>query len=195
MRAAGDPAGRTLGGVETEEMDATTERTASPERDESEPVSTHPPTKLDALYVQCMPEAVGLGYLLTGDREVAEEIGDEAFVRGAGRFEHRLGRVRYPTWLRRSVVTVFLLRERRAELEQVEPGTDEAATEAPSAVWAAVLSLPPRERAAVVLRHCRGLSDEEVGESLRCGVRTARATVARGLAMLEDLRKERPEGQ
>ena len=167
-------------------MDATTERAAGPGRDGANPAPNDEPTGLDALYMQCMPEAIGLAYLLTGDEEVARELGEEAFVRGAGRFEHRLGRVRFPTWLRRSVVTVFLLRERRAELERLDE--DEGSGEEVAAgdgLWPAVLALPPRERAAVVLRHCRGLSDEEVGEVLRCSIRAARALVARGLSMLD----------
>src|SRR5207247_4316300 len=116
--------------LETEEMDATTEQTSGSIQVEQENPSTDPPGKLDALYVQSMPEAVGLAYLLTGDLDLATEIGEEAFVRGAGRFEHRLGRVRFPTWLRRSVVTVFLLLERRAEAD----GTDRTEGDVPAPV-------------------------------------------------------------
>ena len=48
-----------------------------------------------------------------------------------------------------------------------------------------MLGLPPGERTAVVLRYCRGLSDEEVAEVMRCSVQTARTMIARGLEMLE----------
>src|SRR6266581_274 len=85
---------RDLRRKKTEEMDATAERTAP--AGSPEPGSTGDPGGLSALYVRCMPEAVGLAYLLTGDEELARDIADEAFVRGAGRFEHRLGRVRFP---------------------------------------------------------------------------------------------------
>jgi DNA-directed RNA polymerase specialized sigma24 family protein len=41
--------------------------------------------KLEALYRRHGPEAVRLAYLLTGDREVAEDLAQEAFVRVARR--------------------------------------------------------------------------------------------------------------
>jgi RNA polymerase sigma factor (sigma-70 family) len=169
-------------------MDATTGLTGGSGRDHGERSPTEEPAPLDVLYVQCMPEAIGLAYLLTGDEVLAGELAEEAFVRGAGRFEHRLGRARFPTWLQRSVVTMFLLRERRADSEPVDADEADSSTEEANrsdGLWLALLELPPRERAAVVLRHCRGLSDEQVGEVMRCGARVARAIVARGLSLLD----------
>jgi RNA polymerase sigma factor (sigma-70 family) len=169
-------------------MDTTTERAAGSDRDHAEPAPTEEPDPLAALYLQCMPEAIGLAYLLTGDVELARELGEEAFVRGVGGFEHRLGRAGFPTWLQRSVVAVFLLRERRANLEPADANEADRSTEEASrrdGLWLALLELPPRERAAVVLRHCRGLSDEQVGKVMRCSTRVARAIVARSLSLLD----------
>jgi DNA-directed RNA polymerase specialized sigma24 family protein len=41
--------------------------------------------KLEALYLCHGPAALRLAYLLTGDRELSEDIAQEAFARGAGR--------------------------------------------------------------------------------------------------------------
>lgn len=41
--------------------------------------------RLEALYLRHGPEALRLAYLLTGDRELAEDLAQEAFVRVARR--------------------------------------------------------------------------------------------------------------
>jgi DNA-directed RNA polymerase specialized sigma24 family protein len=42
--------------------------------------------RLDELYVQHFPGALGLAYLLTGERDQAEDLAQEAFLRLSGRF-------------------------------------------------------------------------------------------------------------
>jgi DNA-directed RNA polymerase specialized sigma24 family protein len=44
---------------------------------------------LTELYVRQMPSAIGLAYLITGDRHMAEDMAQEAFIRLTGRFGHR----------------------------------------------------------------------------------------------------------
>ena len=51
----------------------------------------------------------------------------------------------------------------------------------------ALRSLPPRQRAAVVLRHYDGLSEADTAEALGCAVGTVKSQTARGLAKLRDL--------
>jgi RNA polymerase sigma factor (sigma-70 family) len=59
------------------------------------------------------------------------------------------------------------------------------------AVWKALVRLPYRQRAAVVLRYYEDLSVAETGEALRCSTRAANSLLARGLAALrEELSKE-----
>jgi RNA polymerase sigma factor (sigma-70 family) len=41
--------------------------------------------------------------------------------------------------------------------------------------------VPPRMRAAVVLRHVEGLSIEETADALRCNTGTVKSQIARGL--------------
>ena len=43
---------------------------------------------LEDLYVRHSPEATRLAFLLTSDRELAQDLAQEAFIRVAGRFAH-----------------------------------------------------------------------------------------------------------
>src|SRR5437763_7209519 len=113
-------------------------------------------SELDDLYLRAMPDAVGLAYLLTGDRAEAAGMADDAFLRAAGRFAHRLGRERFPGSLRRHVVALFLRRERdggagvdgrAAPAGQSGPEGGGPAADRRDGMWTALASLPARARA------------------------------------------------
>ncbi|MFB9239941.1 SigE family RNA polymerase sigma factor [Plantactinospora siamensis] len=59
-----------------------------------------------------------------------------------------------------------------------------SATDERMRLRAALDAVPPRQRAAVVLRHYLGLSMEETANVLDCTVGTAKSQVSRGLAKL-----------
>lgn len=48
----------------------------------------------------------------------------------------------------------------------------------------AVRDLPPRQRAAIVLRYFLDLGDEEIATTLECSVATVRSQISRGLATM-----------
>jgi RNA polymerase sigma-70 factor (sigma-E family) len=54
-------------------------------------------------------------------------------------------------------------------------------------VRAALLEVPPRQRAALVLRYYLGLTQEETATVLGCSTGTAKSQVSRGLGRLRDL--------
>lgn len=54
-------------------------------------------------------------------------------------------------------------------------------------VRAALLRVPPRQRAALVLRYYLGLTQEETATVLGCSTGTAKSQVSRGLGRLRDL--------
>ncbi|MEU4423624.1 SigE family RNA polymerase sigma factor [Actinoplanes sp. NPDC024001] len=54
-------------------------------------------------------------------------------------------------------------------------------------VRAALREVPPRQRAALVLRYYLGLSQEETATVLGCSLGTAKSQVSRGLGRLRDL--------
>ena len=128
------------------------------------------------------PSVLAACAALSGDADVAREAADEAFSRAFERWE-RVGGMPAPGgWVcrvalnclrrslrRRRYETMLLRRERGASARAVLPRPD---------VWAAVRSLPERQRSAVVLRYVADLPEAEIAEAM--GV--ARGTVAATLA-------------
>lgn len=144
--------------------------------------------ELEKLYVEHVPRATRLAYLLTGDGELARDLVQDAFVRLAGR-TFRLRRPEaFGAYLRRTVVnlaTSHARRRRREQLRYSELAHQRLATDEPDLDVRAQLrvglrSLAPRQRAALVLRYYEDLPEREVARTLGCSVPAARSLVARG---------------
>jgi RNA polymerase sigma-70 factor, ECF subfamily len=112
--------------------------------------------------------------LVLGDRAVAEDSAQEAFARALLRWRQVSAMERPATWV--YVVAVrhgrrHLMRSGRV-IESVEGVSPEPANEIVDGMWIAdlVAQLPPRQRAAVVLRHAGGLRLAEIADAL--GIRT-----------------------
>lgn len=148
-------------------------------------------SRLDDLYVRHFPGAVQLGYLLTGQREVAEDLAQEAFIKVAGRFRHLRDPEAFPAYLRRTVVNLHTSRLRRLGREQsvmARTRPQRAITMPPieerESLWRFVLTLPARQRAALVLRYYEDLSERQTADVLRCSVPAVKALVGRALDAL-----------
>lgn len=128
--------------------------------------------------------------LLSGDRQVAEDIVQDAFVRVAP----RIGEVHtehMASYLRTVAVNLWknrlrsLARERRArDRSAMDPVTDPIGREEGAALWAAVLRLPKRQRACLVLRYYEDLPEREVASVLGCSIGTVKSQTSRALARL-----------
>lgn len=155
--------------------------------------------RIEELYVRHAPTALRLAYFLTGDRTLAEDLVHDAFVRVVGRFRHR----RFPddlgAYLRRAVVNGAISHLRRRRLERawlareraetvVGPDHDPAERDA---LWRALLALPARQRAALVLRFYEDLSERQAAEVLGCSVGALNQLVVRGMAGLRARIRER----
>lgn len=147
---------------------------------------------LAQLYRREAPAARRLAYFLTGDRELAEDLVQEAFVRVAGRFAHLRTPDRFDAYLRRTVVNLFTSQLRRTRLERAwlanqsgrEPSTPPEDPSARDEVWRALLSLPERQRAALVLRFYEDLTEQDAAAVMGCSVGALNQLVARGMAAL-----------
>ncbi len=130
-----------------------------------------------------------LAFLLTGDAGRAEEIVMEAFVRSLSRWRT----VREPkAYVRRAVVNLSRNRLRRAFLERrqaADPGVSQL-PEPTDHVWAAVRALPPRQRAAVVLRYWQDLTDAEIADALGCSIGTVKSQLSKARASLARVLQE-----
>src|SRR5436189_6148143 len=73
--------------------------------------------RLGELYLRHADDAVRLAYLLTGNRDVAEDLVQDAFVRLAGRLVHLRDPGAFDTYLRKTVVNLAnsYFRRRRVE--------------------------------------------------------------------------------
>jgi RNA polymerase sigma-70 factor (sigma-E family) len=152
------------------------------------------PARLEELYVRHAPAAVGMAYLLTGNREAAEDLVQEAFIRAAGRFQHLRDAEAFPSYLRRTVVNLHLSRLRRIRVERSYLARQQGAPVGSSMpditgradVWAGVQRLPARQRAAIVLRYYEDLSERESAEVLRCSMSAMKSLVTRAMRTLRD---------
>lgn len=147
-------------------------------------------------YVRSAPEAIRLAYLLTGDRALAEDLAQEAFVRFVARLHYIRDRHAVDAYLRRTIVNLsrnyfrrralersFLERQAgHRPLEHVEPDVSTH-----QAMRAALLGLPVRQRAALVLRYYEDLPETQIADILRCRPSTVRSLVSRGLQALRQI--------
>jgi RNA polymerase sigma factor (sigma-70 family) len=125
--------------------------------------------------------------LLTGQRDVAEDLAMEAFVRSADRLAS-VAREATRLYLRRAATNLWRNRLRRLQLErrtrglgvQEPPKVDEDR----DVLWHAVTQLPDRQRACIVLRYYEDLSEQEAAVVLGCAVGTVKSQTARALARL-----------
>jgi RNA polymerase sigma-70 factor (sigma-E family) len=158
---------------------------------------TEPTGELADLYVRHVPAANRLAFLLTGDRSQAEDLVHDAFVRCVGRFGHLRAYEAFDAYLRRTIVNLHTSRLRRLRVEREwlskETGrVNRAATSGLPDVagredmWRRLLKLPPRQRAALVLRYCEDLSERETADALRCSVAAVKSLTARATAALRE---------
>jgi RNA polymerase sigma-70 factor (sigma-E family) len=131
---------------------------------------------------------VRLGTLLSGRRELAEDLVQEAFMRAASTI-HRLPDDEVRPYLRATVVNLWRNRLRRLALElrhrEERPEQDlSPAFEERDAMWQAICTLPTRQRACVVLRYYEDLTERETATVLGCSVGTVKSQTSRALSRL-----------
>jgi RNA polymerase sigma-70 factor (sigma-E family) len=156
-------------------------------------------SRIGEMYLRHADAAVRLAYLLTGDREVAEDLVQDAFVRLGGRLVHLRDADAFDAYLRTTVVNLSrsYFRRRRVERQYLDrerstvqpeevsrPGRS---VEDQEELWQALGRLSPRQRAAIVLRFYEDLPEGEVAKILQCAPGTVKSLVSRGL---EKLRSE-----
>lgn len=154
------------------------------------------PAELVAFVEREQPRLVRAVHLLLGDRDVAEEIAQEALLRAASRWE-RVSHLGSPGgWTHRVAVNLATsqLRRRRAERRaraRLGGRTEDVAVDAPDtadavAVRRALLSLPADSRRRLVLRHVLDWTAEEIGELEGASAATVRQRLRRSRAALRD---------
>jgi RNA polymerase sigma-70 factor (sigma-E family) len=151
---------------------------------------------LARLYEEHAPRAFRLAYLLTGDRNLAEDLVQDAFVKLIGRFADLRNPSSFDAYLRRTIVTLSygLFRRRRTERAYLarEQGLVERRNEVLPEVerndelWRQLQRIAPRQRAALVLRYYEDLSELQSADVLGCSLRTVKSLVTRGIQAMRD---------
>ncbi len=125
-------------------------------------------------------------YFVTGSREDAEDLSQEAFLKLWERWD-RIDRIGDPTgYLFRVALNGFRMRRRRAaialrKLVPVTEGRDEfAEAEVRADVRSLLLGLSPRQRAALLLVDLLGYPSEQAARILRVRPSTVRNLASQG---------------
>lgn len=150
------------------------------------------------LYRRHAPALHRLAFLMTGDRESADDIVQEAFVRMIARLGHVRNVDRLDYYLRRTVVNVTngYFRRRAVERRHAQRRSEATAHDVPTEIamsqdlGTSLRRLPVRQRAALILRYYEDLTEADVGEVMGISRRAASSLISRGLAALREEQKE-----
>lgn len=148
---------------------------------------------LDALVRERGGALFAYAYVLTGDSAAAEDLVQEALVRVFRKPRTPDGIDAAHAYVRRAIQTTFIDTHRRASArpqrdhrDAVELVPDPApAADTADALGQALLTLPPRERACVVMRYMDGLSAPEIGEHLGIAAGSVRRYLHDGIRALQ----------
>jgi RNA polymerase sigma-70 factor (sigma-E family) len=142
-----------------------------------------------------------MAYLLCGDWHLADDLVQETLAKSF-RHWHRVQRAGNPdAYVRRMLINEGRRHWRRhrnaagpVDLTARELGVPDDATAVTNrvALFQALLSLPARQRATVVLRYLEGMSERETAAVLGCGEGTVKSQTSRALGSLRTFLE--PEG-
>jgi RNA polymerase sigma-70 factor (ECF subfamily) len=147
----------------------------------------------DALLERHRGSVLNLAYQMLGAAEEAQDAAQEVFVRAFTRLRGFRGDAAFATWLRRIAVNECINRLGRRGREGELPPELASARSSPDeglAVRAAIQSLSPPLRAALVLRELHGASYQEIAHILRVPVGTVRSRLAAAREKLRELLRE-----
>ncbi len=154
-----------------------------------------------ALAARLTPKAVGHAFgMLGGARAEAEDGGQDALLRlWRAAPDWRAGEAKVSTWLYRVVANLCIdrIRKRRTgtHLDDIPepvdpaPSADEEMQQKAraDALQDALMTLPERQRQAVILRHIEGLGNPEIADIMNVRTRAVESLVARGKKALENV--------
>jgi RNA polymerase sigma-70 factor (ECF subfamily) len=132
---------------------------------------------------------IGYIYGLTGRRDEAEELAQEAFCRVWEKLPTLRQPERLVSWLYRIAHNLAVSAARRPRLVALpdEAPAPPAAIDASAEVHRAVAALPEPHRVIVSLRHFTGMSHEQIAQTLHIPAGTVRSRLSRAYDRLRPL--------
>ena len=150
----------------------------------------------DRLYRACHGRLVGTLTAVLGDRAAAEDCCQEAFIRAYRAWPGWRPEAPAEAWLHRIAINTALSHRRRQKLREVgelvrrlgrpEGGADPTDAATGWDLAAALRRLPPKQAAAIVLRHYHGYTNREIAASLGIPERTVASRLAAAKERLRD---------
>jgi RNA polymerase sigma-70 factor (sigma-E family) len=133
-------------------------------------------------------------YLMVGDHQLAQDLVQEALIKTFMAWPRLRDREQVDAYVRRTIVTTSISwRRRRSFHERPSPvlpetgATDQVESLATHQVLIGHLrGLPPRQRAAIVLRYYEDLSVAQTAEVMGCSPGAVKSHVSIGLGKLRD---------
>ena len=159
----------------------------------------NPAAQVTALYEAHALGLLRLAVIMLGDQQAAEDVVQDAFFGLYRRWDKLAAADRALAYVRSSVFngcrTVLRqrARRRRAVLTEREAESAEARVlhgEEHREVLAALRRLPSRQREAVALRYCLGMTPDDVADAMGVSVGTVKSATSRGIAALGRILKE-----
>lgn len=155
------------------------------------------PVDFEEFTVERLPALTRYAIMLTGSRELAEDVVQDALVKAHAKWKRISALDRPDLYVKRIVTNEFLSWRRRRQVPtirlepdfaEVVPGDQAPSHEETSAdrdaLWVELARLPRQGRAVLVLRFYEGLSDNEIAAVLNCRPGTVRGYGSRALAAL-----------
>lgn len=131
---------------------------------------------------------LGTLVVVLGDRAAAEDCVQEAFVKAYRSWKEWRGDAPAEAWLHRIAMNTAISHQRYARMREVgqvlrrlgrpAPPPDPASLAERSDLVRALGKLPPKQAAAIVLRHHHGYTNREIGAALGIPERTVASRLA-----------------
>jgi RNA polymerase sigma-70 factor (sigma-E family) len=149
---------------------------------------------MEELYAAHAQRAGRLAYFLVGDRELAQDIVQEAFLKVFARWGNLRDPRSFGAYLNRTIVNLTNKSHRRRGIErrylETQPGSEAVAPqrdyETADELWRQLQLLPKRQRTAVVLRYYEDLTDHQAAEAMGCSETAVASLVQRALSTLRE---------
>jgi RNA polymerase sigma-70 factor (sigma-E family) len=142
----------------------------------------------------CSATLFKTAFLMVGDHQLAQDLVQEALVKTLMAWPRLNDRDNLHAYTRRVIVTTSISWRRRRSFherpvevlpERHGPDLAEAVVTANEMV-AALGTLPPRQRAAIVLRFYQDLTEVQTAEAMGCSVGAVKSQVSSGLRRLRE---------
>jgi RNA polymerase sigma-70 factor (ECF subfamily) len=158
---------------------------------EAERVSVIEPVPFEELFGDHRRHLIAALWMITRDRQEAEEIAQEAFLRVWERWDRVAAMDDPEGYLYRTAMNVFRSRKRRASVALRNLGRPALpddlleSVETREVLIQTLSTCTPRERAAIVLTDVLGFSSEEAASYLGIRPTTVRVLAARGRGRMQ----------